>query len=293
MLISESLHKEILRRLEPSNWSSILEFLLSSDGLPVDKERLKTYILDNRSTYWRLLLRQPPKGNILHLGTNDWGKTAIDLVNSINPVRSVESTGNKSGQSSVSKTLDVSNEVNKITYLDFDNNNWRMKLVQLRLKEAGINNSEFILWDKEKALPFTNDTFDLVVSNGFFDEDEILSDKYQFTRRITAEIYSLLKEGGGLFLSAENKWYQRGYNSYRELLLKAGFKDLRFWSAIPDYRSFNYIIPLDNHSVLGYWVSQVDSQNFINKIRSIGLYLCLNMGILKYVVPNFCITAYK
>lgn len=264
MLISESLHKEILRRLETSNWSSILEFLLSSDGLPVDMESLKAYILDNRSTYWRLLLRQPPKGNILHLGTNDWGKTAIDLTNS----------------------------VQKITYLDLNANNWRMKSVQLRLKEAGINNSEFILWDKEKALPFTKDTFDLVVSNGFLD-DAILSDKYQFTRRITGEIYPILKEDGELFLSTDNKWYQSGYNSYRELLLTIGFKDLRFWSAIPDYRNFNYIIPLDNHSVLGYWVSQIDSHTFRNKMRSMGLYLCLNMGILKYVVPNFCITAYK
>ncbi|MFH1231829.1 MAG: class I SAM-dependent methyltransferase, partial [Planctomycetota bacterium] len=215
--------------------------------------------------FWKLLLRQPPKGNILHIGTDDWGKTALDLRNS----------------------------ANKITYLDFDCNNWRMKAVQLRLKEAMINNTEFILWDKEKALPFIKDTFDLIVINGFLDDDEILPEKYSFIKRITGEIYPILKKDGELFLSTDNKWYQSGYNSYRELLSKAGFKDLGFWSAIPDYRNFNYIIPLDNYAVLRYWIHQIDSHTFRNKIRSMGLYLCLNIGILKYVVPNFCITAYK
>ena len=240
ILIPESLQQELLKK---TTWGDALSFILSAKT-GIDNWTLKAHILDMRSTFWRLLLPKPVQGNILHIGSADWGKNALALGKS----------------------------ASKITY--WDNQEWRLRLMEMRLKESGLTNVEFI-----NQIPQASAGFDLVV---IYDTSVIGG--------ITGlpRVSHLLKTDGVLYINTED-----GPRKYKRLLSETGFNHITIYSPVPHYLHFNYIIPIDGKPIFQYRLEQMATDELSRKLKRWAISILLRLGILKYFMTNFSIIAHK
>jgi hypothetical protein len=240
MLIPKSLQQELLGK---TTWNDALSLILSANT-GIDNWTLKAHILDMRSTFWRFLLPKPAQGNILHIGSADWGKNALALGKS----------------------------VSKITY--WDNQEWRLRLVEILLNESGLPNVEFI-----NQMPQTSAGFDLMVIYNTSVIGGIIG---------LPKIFPLLKPGGVLYINTEDS-----SEKCRKLLSKTGFNDITIYSSVPHYLHFNYIIPIDEKPIFHYRLEQMTKDGLSRKLKRWAISILLRLDILKYFMTNFSIIAQK
>lgn len=103
--------------------------------------------------------------------------------------------------------------------------------------------------------------------------------------RRVSEIYTNLVRG------ESHRTYIHSAKVYRELLIESGFKKINFLWPRPNYRTPNYIIPLENLNVLRYWSENIISnetlrQKFFKTILS-------KFFPYHYSAPSFGILAKK
>jgi len=148
------------------------------------------------------------------------------------------------------------------------------------------------------------------------------------------ELHRVLKRGGHLYLAIENRLgyqyflgridehsglrfttimprsvanlYSRmvrrvGYRSYthsywrlKQMLFRAGFKDATFYSPIPEYRRFDYLVPLENTDCLRYCFEDLlKSHPRMKPGVMLAGKLCRTLNILKYLLPTFAVICEK
>ena len=95
-----------------------------------------------------------------------------------------------------------------------------------------------------------------------------------------------------LFRNQAYTEYTYSYNGYRKLFSEAGFEKLSFHAALPSYRELEVIIPLDENSYAKYYYENFGLKD-IRGIRRIIPELIVKLGLMKYFVPSFLITAEK
>jgi ubiquinone/menaquinone biosynthesis C-methylase UbiE len=75
--------------------------------------------------------------------------------------------------------------------------------------------------------------------------------------------------------------YLYSYSGYKNLLHKAGFKKMRFYTPLPSYRKFSYIFPLDKIDVtMKFWLHRL----FYPKILQCSGNMKLFLSVLKFIV---------
>ena len=106
--------------------------------------------------------------------------------------------------------------------------------------------------------------------------------------RVLADIYCKILKG------TTYRTHTHSLPGYRELLNKTGFSEVKFYSPFPSYRRFTHLIPLDNSSILPYYIknlvrAKTPSQKFFIKI--ISLFRLYNL--IRFLVPDYSILARK
>ena len=113
--------------------------------------------------------------------------------------------------------------------------------------------------------------------------------------RFLADFYSMLVKGH------KYHTYIHSMGGYRRLLNRAGFKKTEFFTPVPGYLNFKYIIPLADEREINYWVKRLVSEKFLFasfRLRFLYALVCFFLktpfaGLLKYFVPDYSIVGTK
>ena len=113
--------------------------------------------------------------------------------------------------------------------------------------------------------------------------------------RRAADIYS------GLVKKQKYRTYIYSLNGYRDLLDKAGFTKIDFYTPLPGYLNFKYLIPLGRKQAMVYWLNNLISERllfapFVFRLLFSVVRLLFKTplaGIAGYFVPDFSIVAVK
>lgn len=166
---------------------------------PGTAPRLGEYILGSGRAGWKFHLPVGPEAVALDLGCG-WGTLACSIADSCRHVVAMDST------------------------LE------RMKFLQLRSREEGLDRLEFVCGGDGKHLPFAGNTFDLVIVNGVLEwvpcgsDDDPRVAQLKFLR----EIRRVLRDSGRLFLAIENRYSWKTW--FRD---PDGHSGLRFVTWLP------------------------------------------------------------
>lgn len=229
--------------LKKTTWNEALSLILSA-STDIDDWTLKAHILDMRSTFWRLLLPRPVQGNVLHIGSSDWGKNALVL-------------GKYASQ---------------ITY--WDDQEWRLRLVEMRLKENRLTNVKFT-----NRTPQQSEIFNLIVLY----DTAVIGGITELSK-----IFALLKPDGVIYINTADR-----PGKCRRLLSDAGLNNINTYCPVPHYLHFNYIIPLEEKSIFRYRLEQMTTDGLSRKLKRWAISILLRLGILKYFMTDFSIIAYR
>ena len=168
-------------------------------------------------------------------------------------------------------TLPLSRFCNVIA---LENDPDKIEIMKIRAKQENRNNIEFVLSDFHDT-KFETDKFDLVIVNNF-EEINSFGNKDQIINqsKLLDDVHSILKSGGTVYFGALNKFglqyllgedvdglqdyiylkndiskeifeaetgeklkvLHHGKQEYRDMILKSGFRDIRFFGNIRDHR---------------------------------------------------------
>lgn len=257
--------RKILEHARMKGWKEALEVFIKNE-----KPGFHDYILDPARSYWHLVLPLPEQSTVLDLGCG-WGSISFPLAR----------------------------DHRRVFALDFTKE--KVEFVSLRCQQSGIDNI-YPLCSSGLTLPFTDGYFDLVVVYGVLEWMGLSDEKKrpEFTQiRLLREIYRVLKKGGFLYLSIENRWsvmnfmgypephtdlrfisllprfladvysrmargvpyriYTHSLKVYEKMFEEAGFPEVDAYAPLPSYRNFYYLLPLRNPAIMPYFLNYLSS----------------------------------
>jgi ubiquinone/menaquinone biosynthesis C-methylase UbiE/uncharacterized protein YbaR (Trm112 family) len=152
--------------------------------------------------------------------------------------------------------------------------------------------------------------------------------------KLLQEVNRVLKNGGCAYVSIENRWgliyflglpdphtnlpfitimprflaniyhklMRRGnynilthsLNGYRQLFTAADFAKIKFFTPLPSYRKFYYLVPLDNQEVMEYFINNLArAQTWLSRLFLSPVRLFKLNRLVKYLVSDYAIIAEK
>ncbi|MDM7988282.1 MAG: class I SAM-dependent methyltransferase [Smithella sp.] len=180
----------------------------------------------------------------------------------------------------------------------------RLRFLEIRKKNEKLENI-ILLHASLMNLPFREPCFDYVLMNEMPEyigtRKEKADAKDRLSRRLEI-IYKLLKEKGQIVMAGENKYgfdflftagkRRYSYNDYRNMLAKAGFRDVEFYYVWPDYRDPKYIFAEKDRHIFKYFLKHFVKQT-AGRFEYMFFQLAHKFGWEKQFVSNFIITGNK
>lgn len=113
--------------------------------------------------------------------------------------------------------------------------------------------------------------------------------------RWAADLYSYIVKGH------KYRTYIHSLHGYLDLLLRAGFTKTDFFTPVPGYLNFKYLIPLDDKRAITYWLDNLISEralfsSFMFHVLFKAVCVLFKTplaGIAKFFVPDYSIIAVK
>ncbi len=276
--------KQVLRVAESDSWSVALY-----EYVKKRVEKGDTVTEDQRIADWRYLLPLHRDSYALVLGSG-WGTVPIALAETCGRVYAIDSTWEK------------------------------IAFVNARRKQQGIDNLYPVYMKGVSSLPFPEKFFDLITMVDF---QRHATRSVRF-REIVRYLYCLLKEGGRIYFSVDNRLaFQHLFRlvkanatlpihtiyGYRHILQEEGFSEIRFYAPLPHYDGIPlFYLPLESSEALNYFFQNIfplfemvspevkKQYGFQYKLAKIGVRLTLIFrltNLAKFLVPGFSIIATK
>ncbi len=295
---------KMLKEAETNGWRASLDKFLTST--------LKDFVCNYKRINWKYIIDSDTGGNILDIGSG-WGTLAFAFAKQSRNVFALEPVWERV------KFIQIVKEQENLTNL------YPVCASALKIP---FNDNFF-------DVVIANGVLEWIA----FSDTSSPPQKVQ--EKMLTNIYRILKQGGSLYIGIENalayfyflgkkdphsglrfatfmprflanfyskmvkkkeyRTYIYSINGYKELLRKAGFKKISFYTPVPGYLNFKYIVSLDAFNVFKYWVSNVLYPQFlfspyllrrIIKIMARTLEF-LPLGFLRYFVPDLSIVAEK
>lgn len=300
--IPPRLMRDLAKRTAQSGYENALECLFSS--VRYNLEELKASILDKRQTFWKLLVSLPSQGTVLELGCG-WGNTAVELAQLCDKIICMDLIPDRLRFVALRlKEVGITN-VEFILGgdsfpLPFPDASFDMVVMNGFLGYAGVlydghpgQIQQMILTDAHRLLKAGGCLY-VGIENRFGYQyflgkrDEYSSLRFtSLLPRFLAHLYS--------YLLKQQKYYgyTRSFNGYKELLSQSGFSQIKFFFPVPNYRIFNYIIPLEEQNVINYWITHSDRTMLLKKVEFLLTKVLIRMGLFKHLIPSFGIICYK
>lgn len=106
--------------------------------------------------------------------------------------------------------------------------------------------------------------------------------------RIIANLYSKLMRKGAYSVITHS------LGGYRNIMKGAGFSGAEFFTPLPSYRKFYYLVPLADLSVMKFFINNLARAH--TRLAKLFLFACRNLRInrlIKYIVSDYAIIAKK
>lgn len=303
-LSSESTHgefsrsemRELIAAAKENGWKVALEGYVKSR-----RPRVVDLIISKDRTLSIQVLEEIGGGRVLDFGCG-FGGVSLELANIFQEVVSVDGS------------------LERVSFLNVIKH------------QEGIGNVFPVCHSDVLQLPFPDAHFDAIVLIGVFEylPQSLPRDSvYSAHEKCLLEFQRVLKTGGHLYIATKNRFgwqYIQGQADhsgirfapilprglvnlislvlkgkpyriinysmpgYNRLLSRAGFDAVRFWWPIPDYQLPKRILGIDEH--LGKEFIDLTEESFSKAKKSI-IKMMIQLGICKYVIPNYCILARK
>lgn len=255
------------------------------------------YVSGRNRSDWRFLLSNLDGENCLDLGCG-WGNISVSLSTTFKNVYSVDSDLRKL------KLLKICAEKKQIENIYAVNTDF------LRLPFAGNFFDAVIMIGTLEWIPESQDSVLKTIANLLKNKGQLLigienrfgylyflgkKDEHSLLRwnTLLPQVFSRL-----LSVLLRRKYaLTHSYLKYKSMLKNAGFKKIKFFSPIPDYRFPRFIVPLD--SATGYEnllniKTKVGRRNTIGRQINYHIYkFLIDAGLIKYLSNSYIITAEK
>ena len=212
----------------------------------------------------------------------------------------------------------------------------RLKLLDIRVKQEGINNIVPVCGGDSMRLPFEDKSFDLVVLNGVLEWLAIFNPKdnpREVQLAKLKDIHRILKDNGSIYIGIENRigyvyflggkdhnnirftnlmprWMANMYSKirlgrpyltytysilgYKKLLRESGFSSVDVYAAIPTYRDVFFMAKAGDKKTMGYFFQYLlRTASLKRKVIAVFSLLLLRLGLFKFLIPEYGITAKK
>ncbi|MBI5747769.1 MAG: GNAT family N-acetyltransferase [Nitrospinae bacterium] len=153
-------------------------------------------------------------------------------------------------------------------------------------KKVLIVNKNFIC--KPQEIPIKRESIDLII----IEDIKNLFNKSAISSQLS-DLKALLRNGGYIYLFVFNKWNGGySYNSYNKSLIRNGFKEIENYIAIPNHNNPKFILNANDKSAMKYYLScHFERDSIYKNILFICIKLFSNIGLIKYIVPSYIISA--
>lgn len=293
-----------LKEAENKGWREASDCLLS--------DKIKSFMRDDKRSNWKYAINSDITGNILDIGSG-WGAHAFTFAKNSKKVFALEPVWERVKFIEIRKRQEKQDNLYPLSAsaldLPFPDDFFDLVIVNGILEWIGLS--------------------------------DMSQRPQKVQERMLKEIYRVLKPGGSLYIGIENRlayFYFFGkkdphsglrfgtllpfflaniyskivkkceyrtciysLGGYRRFLKHIGFKKLDFYTPVPGYLNFKYLVPLEPFNIFTYWFSNILYDNFLfsppilRRVVSIIRWILrfLPVSFLKYFVPDFSIVARK
>lgn len=226
----------------------------------LNKSPILVALYDVLANRWERLKSFIAIGNIIH-GQGEGGFNQID-ISFILPINSND------------------------TVLFIGKNTYIAEALSEICKKVLIADKDFVY--KTHGMPIKRESIDLII----IEDIKNLFNKPAISSQLLS-LKVLLKNGGYIYLSVFNKWNGGySYNSFNKGLIRNGFKEIEYYIAIPNHNNPKFILNVNDKSAMKYYLScHFERDSFYKNILFICIKLFSNIGLIKYIVPSYIITA--
>ncbi len=275
-------------------------------------EHLRKFVLDDTRINWKYSVNSDTRGNILDIGCG-WGTLSFAFakdgaqVYAFEPVwERISFINTRAKQENMKNLISICGDVLK---LPFEDSSFDIVILNGVVEWLGLSDKS-VSADKVQEMVL-KDVYRILKPGGsvYIGIENRLAYFYFFGKkdphsglrfvnlmpRGLADIYSQLVK--------KHKYhtYIHSLGGYRKLLGKAGFKKVDFFTPVPGYLNFKYILPLSESKEMNYWVRNIICEKFLFAgfwMRMAYSVICFFLKTpfawgIKYFVPDYSMLAKK
>ncbi len=292
--------KNLILRAQITGWEQALkELFLEKDPSYYE------YILDESRAHWHFLIPLKKEARILDLGCG-WGTLSFALAKQYGEVFAFDITQERLEFITLKKmsenTANLFPVCGKISALPFPDGHFDLVILNgvlewiPSLEEEGkpyavqlgaLREARRVLKGNGSLYLAIENRWSLINFLGFKDTHSGLRFAPLLPRPV-ADVYSRLAR------RKRFREYTYTYWEHKRMLKDAGFSDIKFYAPLPSYRSFAYIIPLDDYLKIKFFIRRLAfARNYLQQFLISVVKLLYLFRFIKYFVPDFSIVAKK